>query len=245
MKKTRLRQELLCHLRSDKALARMKDFRNDADHYGSLHEDLNEITELPDGDDFETVGCELQIFFLKRINREIRFWNECDAVEVVKSEDGVVRRVNHQLTRFGRFQNRVVAECRSTFYELEKEAQLLNELLSSDPSAGFGLDSRDPLGGHGKSEFLSNLEKVFFGMTAVIWVPLVLVGGAISFPVIAGFVVHDKRGQKQKLKNYKENKELLAGRWLANYVKVSFKEELLDNLIHDMVLDKIAQVRAK
>lgn len=222
----------------------MQAFKQDAIHYGSIHEEMHEVGELPDGDNFETVGGELQIFFLKRIDREIRFWNERDAIEIIKTEDGgMVRRVNQQLTRFGRFQKCVIADCRSTFDDLEKEAQLLNELLSSDPSAGLGLDSRDPLGGQGKSQFLSNLEKVFFGMTAVIWVPLVLVGGAISFPVIAGFVVHDKRGNQQKLRKYKANKEELAGKWLANYVKYSFKEELLDNLIYDMLLTRISKVR--
>lgn len=78
------------------------------------------------------------------------------------------------------------------------------------------------------------LEKIFFGVTAIIWIPLLLVGGTICLPFAASIYVNQHLNSGKNLEIFNKNREEFYKAFLKKYLDKELKEAVLDVYLCDV-----------
>lgn len=225
-KEKRLKNELVQHLTSAEARERMSDLDNDLNNYGI---DNYGVEPLPKAEHFRDIKLHLSMFTQKRIRQEILYWNQKDAF--IENPTTHFKELHHELTRFTMFINSVNDACYDAFSVFEKQARVMENVLAIEsllgPSKSKSEDKESALQG--------NLEKIFFGATAIIWIPLLVVGGTLSLPFAAGISIAEYMNSQSNLENYNKKRSVLAKRYLKNFLTKELKEEVLDIFLYEVL----------
>lgn len=158
---------------------------------------------------------------MKRIWRELLYWNEAPARSYNPDSGEIV--FDPEAARFEVFISSLRELISEKIAEIDAQAQILRKLLEKDleePSFRRTTTQR-------RSVPFGTVEKALFGITAIIWVPLAVVGSFISLPVMAGIVARQKFEGNMKLNIYRKDRASFAANLLTNFVNNLLKVEVL------------------